>query len=54
LAANVSITWNILGNIDLVAAIILGITISNPQPPPLSQGRVMSGLGLGWSKDEYQ
>jgi hypothetical protein len=31
LAANVSIVWNILGSIDLVAAIFLGITTSNPQ-----------------------
>ena len=31
LAARVSIVWNILGSIDLVAAIFLGITTSNPQ-----------------------
>lgn len=31
LVANVSIVWNILGSIDLVAAIFLGITTSNPQ-----------------------
>ncbi|MDQ6866344.1 MAG: hypothetical protein M3044_21265 [Thermoproteota archaeon] len=31
LAANVSIVWNILGSIDLVAAIFLGITTSNPR-----------------------
>ena len=30
-AANVSIVWNILGSIDLIAAIFLGITTSNPQ-----------------------
>jgi hypothetical protein len=31
LAANVSIVWNILGSIDLVAAIFLGIITLNPQ-----------------------
>jgi hypothetical protein len=31
LAANISIVWNILGSIDLVEAIFLGITTSNPQ-----------------------
>jgi hypothetical protein len=30
-AANASIVWNIFGSIDLVAAIFLGITTSNPQ-----------------------
>jgi hypothetical protein len=31
LASKVSIVWNILGSIDLVTAIFLGITTSNPQ-----------------------